>query len=72
MPAAISFAPLESCCTGRVNHRLNSMANSRSSTSKISVTAAPLSDGRVLAMTQDDTPTETMNKWYTKVFEETA
>ena len=55
-----------------MNHRLNSMANSRSSTSKISVTAAPLSDGRVLAMTQDDTPTETMNKWYTKVFEETA
>ncbi|MDY5502442.1 MAG: terminase large subunit [Gemmiger sp.] len=42
------------------------------STSKISVTAAPLSDGRVLAMTQDDTPTETVNKWYTKVFEETA
>lgn len=40
------------------------------STSKISVTAAPLSDGRVLAMTQDDTPTETVNKWYTKVFEE--
>ena len=38
MPAAISFAPLESCCTGRVNHRLNSMANSRSSTSKISAT----------------------------------
>ena len=42
------------------------------STSKISVTAAPLSDGRVLAMTQYDTPTETVNKWYTKVFEETA
>ena len=27
-------------------------------------------DGRVLAMTQDDTPAETVNKWYTKVFEE--
>ena len=40
------------------------------STSKISVTAAPLADGRVLAMTQDDTPAETVNKWYTKVFEE--
>ena len=40
------------------------------STSKISVTAAPLSDGRVLAMTQADTPAVTLNSWYTKVFEE--
>ena len=40
------------------------------STSKISVTAAPLSDGRVMAMTQADTPADTLNSWYTKVFEE--
>ena len=42
------------------------------STSKISVTAAPLSDGRVMAMTQADTPADTLNSWYTKVFEESV
>ena len=55
-------------CISRREKQMTTM--SWASTSKISVTAAPLSDGRVLAMTQADTPTDTLNSWYTKVFEE--
>lgn len=40
------------------------------STSSVSVSVAPLSDGRVLAMTQSDTPESTLAGWYDSVFEE--
>lgn len=42
------------------------------STSKCSITASPLADGRVMAMTQSDTPKATLENWYKKVYEETA
>lgn len=41
-------------------------------TQTISVTAAPLADGRVLAMTDADTPREVLSNWYKAVFEEAA
>lgn len=44
--------------------------NKDPSTSKISVTVGPMLNGNVLAMTQDDTPAETKNKWYDAVYEE--
>ena len=44
--------------------------NKNPSTSKISVTVGPMLNGNVLAMTQDDTPEETKNKWYDAVYEE--
>lgn len=39
-------------------------------TQKISITAAPLENGRVMAMTQSDTPKEIIDGWYKNVFEE--
>lgn len=39
-------------------------------TQKVSITASPLENGNVMAMTQDTTPKETVKDWYTKVFEE--
>ena len=39
-------------------------------TQTITVTAAPLENYMVMAMTQDTTPAETANGWYTKVFME--
>lgn len=42
------------------------------STSKSSITVSPMADGRVMAMTQDSTPANVLQSWYTKVFEETA
>ena len=41
-------------------------------TQSISVTASPLENGNVLAMTQDSTPEETVNNWYKSVFVEGA
>lgn len=37
-------------------------------TEKITITAAPLSDGMVKARTQDETPAETYNNWYKTVY----
>ena len=41
-------------------------------TQTVTVTAAPMEDGRVMAMTGDETPSETISGWYTKVFVEDA
>lgn len=40
------------------------------STQTVTVTAVPMSNGTVMAMTGADTPAETLNAWYTSVFEE--
>ncbi len=40
------------------------------STQTVTVTAVPLADGKVMAMTGTDTPAETLTAWYTTVFKE--
>lgn len=40
------------------------------STQTVTITAVPLSDGTVMAMTSADTPAETLTGWYTSVFKE--
>lgn len=40
------------------------------STQTITVTAVPMSDGNVLAMTGEDTPADTITGWYTNVYVE--
>ncbi len=42
------------------------------STQTVSITAVPLADGKVMAMTGAETPKETLTGWYTAVFEEGA
>ena len=37
-------------------------------TQTVSVTASPLSDGRTMAYTSDDTPSTVLNSWYTDVW----
>lgn len=39
-------------------------------TQKISVTASPLENGNILAMTQEDTPADIVTNWYKSVFVE--
>lgn len=41
-------------------------------TSTITVTATSIEDGKVLAMTQEETPEETLSNWYKTVFVEGA
>jgi len=41
-------------------------------TQKISITCVPLTDGKVMAMTQSDTPAATLSGWYGAVYEETT
>ena len=41
-------------------------------TQKMTVTASPLENGNVLAMTQEDTPDEIKNNWYKSVYVEDA
>lgn len=38
-------------------------------TETLSLTVSPMTDGRVKAKTTDDTPEETYNKWFEKVYE---
>lgn len=62
---------LYSCTATRPTRDFATNTSSKEpSTSKISVTAAPLDDGRVLAMTQADTPADTLKNWYKSVYEE--
>lgn len=42
------------------------------STQTVTVTAVPLADGKVMAMTGAETPANTLTAWYTKVFVEGA
>ena len=62
---------LYNCTATRPSRSFATNENSKTpSTSTISITAAPLPDGRVMAMTQDDTPADVKSKWYESVFEE--
>lgn len=42
------------------------------STQTVSITAVPMDNGNVMAMTGDTTPSNTLTAWYTKVFVEGA
>lgn len=62
---------LYNCTATRPNREFKTNENTKTpSTSTISVTAAPLPDGRVMAMTQADTPENVVDSWYTSVYEE--
>lgn len=62
---------LYNCTATRPTREFSTIEDAKEpSTATISVTVSPMSDGRVLAMTQSDTPAATLNAWYTKVFEE--
>lgn len=68
--AGTKFA-LYNCTATRPSRSFATVENSKTpSTSTVSVTAAPLPDGRVMAMTQDDTPDDVKSKWYESVFVE--
>jgi len=49
-----------------------STATKEPNTQTVSITAAPLSDGRIRARTTAETPTATRTAWFTAVFEESA
>lgn len=62
---------LYNCTATRPNRSFATTSETKDpSTSTVSVTAAPMTDGRVMAMTQEDTPADTKNKWYDAVYEE--
>lgn len=62
---------LYDCTATRPSRSLaTSTASKEPETQTISITAAPLSGGKVLAMTQETTPAETLSAWYTEVFVE--
>lgn len=64
---------LYNCTVTRPTHEFKTTEDKKEpSTSKSSVTVSPMEDGRVMAMTQDSTPANVLQSWYTKVFEETA
>lgn len=60
------------CTATRPSRSLETATESKEPTTQtISLTMAPLADGRVIAMTQETTTPEVKKSWYTKVFEET-
>lgn len=59
------------CTATRPSRSLETAKESKEpSTQTVSITMAPMADGRVIAMTQGDTPKATLDAWYTKVYEE--
>lgn len=64
---------LYNCTATRPSRTYNTNTESKEpQTQTITVTAAPMEDGRVMAMTGDATPEDTISKWYTEVFVEGA
>lgn len=62
-----------SCTATRPSRSLSTTeGDKKPTTQKINLTIRPLADGRVLAMTQEDTPSDVKAAWYDSVFEETA
>ena len=64
---------LYNCMATRPNRSFaTNTENKEVQTQKISVTAAPLENGNVMAMTQEETPKETLDGWYKSVYVEGA
>lgn len=64
---------LYNCMATRPKRTFNTNTNTKTpQTQTISVTASPLENGNVMAMTQEDTPKEVVNNWYKSVFIEGA
>lgn len=64
---------LYNCMATRPKRTFNTNTNTKTpQTQTISVTASPLENGNVMAMTQEDTPKEIVNNWYKSVFVESA
>lgn len=62
---------LYNCTATRPSRSFATTTNTKDpATQSISVTAYPLENGNVLAMTQEDTPKAVINNWYKKVFVE--
>lgn len=61
---------LYNCTAARANVAGQTTTNAKTpTTSSLTLTAAPLADGRVKAKTTANTPDEVYNQWYTKVWE---
>ena len=64
---------LYNCMATRPKRSFNTNTNTKTpQTQTISVTASPLENGSVMAMTQEDTPKDVVDNWYKNVFVEGA
>ena len=62
---------LYNCMATRPTRSYNTNTEAKTpQTQKITVTASPLEDGKVMAMTQEDTPSDVAAAWYESVFVE--